>query len=135
MVSASLHYKTPSTLQKGYINASIKKSLLNIGLLGGYVIIFSIMLAYFRSFPYITPFIEIAGGCVNICNLDIPLKTLLLILLPALSFGGISGIFQTLAVDTEHFIDIKKYIYSKLLSGIICLIVTFITVYVLKIPV
>ena len=126
--------------KKGLINSAIKNSLINIGLLGGYVIIFSIITEYIKSIPisaltYTTPFIEVAGGSMALCNSSLSYKELIIILLPAQSFGGISGIFQTLAVDTEGFIDIKKYIYSKLLSGIICLIITALTVYVLKIPI
>lgn len=125
---------------KGLLNSSIKVALINIGLLGGYVIIFSIITEYIISLPIngtinICPFIEIAQGSVLICQSEYSTALKLLVLLPALSFGGISGIFQTFGVDTEGFIDIKKYIYSKLLSGIICLIITYLTVYVLKIPV
>ena len=131
---------TSAKPEKGLINSSIKNSLINIGLLGGYIIIFSIFTEYIKSIPinaltYTTPFIEVAGGSMALCYSGLPFKELIIILLPAQSFGGISGIFQTLAVDTEGFIDIKKYIYSKLLSAIICLIVTFFTVYVLKIPI
>ena len=131
---------TSAKPEKGLINSSIKNSLINIGLLGGYIIIFSIFTEYIKSIPinaltYTTPFIEVAGGSMALFYSGLPFKELIIILLPAQSFGGISGIFQTLAVDTEGFIDIKKYIYSKLLSAIICLIVTFFTVYVLKIPI
>ena len=131
---------TSAKPEKGLINSSIKNSLINIGLLGGYIIIFSIFTEYIKSIPinaltYTTPFIEVAGGSMALCYSGLPFKELIIILLPAQSFGGISGIFQTLAVDTEGFIDIKKYIYSKLLSAIICLIVTFFSVYVLKIPI
>ncbi len=138
-LSNSPAYKT-STSDKRILNNSIKTTLINMGLLGGYVIIFSIITEYIISLPIngtinVCPFIEIAQGSVLICQSDYSIAKKLLILLPSLSFGGFSSIFQTLGVDTEGFIDVKKYIYSKVLSGIICLIFTVITVYVLKIPV
>ena len=122
------------------ITQALKTSLINIGLLGCYIIIFSIFLEYisviiFNAGLFITPFIEIAGGSKLLFSLEYSKELLLLIILPALSFGGISGIFQTIAVDYENFLDIKKYIYSKIISCIICFVITYIAVYVIKIPI
>ena len=122
------------------ITLALKTSLVNIGLLGCYIIIFSIITEYISVIPSdigysLTPFIEIAGGSKLLCSTQYSSKLILLIIMPALSFGGISGILQTIAVDSENFLDIKKYIYSKVISGLTCLIITYIAVYVIKIPI
>ena len=132
--------KTTTDLSAPAITLALKTSLLNIGLLGCYIIVFSILIEYLSILPsnvscFLTPFVEIAGGSKILCNTDYSTKLILLITLPALSFGGISGILQTIAVDNEGFLDIKKYIYSKVISGITCLIITYIAVYVIKIPI
>lgn len=126
------------TAQKNPLRNAITNSSTNIILLGGYVILFSIITEYFLRIPcegtkYIIPFVEIARGSALICNEVLPFTKLIIILLPAMSFGGISGIFQTVSVDTENFINIKKYIYSKLIASGTCLVVTALTVYVLTI--
>ena len=122
------------------ITLALKTSLINIGLLGCYIIIFSIIIEYLSELPpnisyVLSPFVEIAGGSKLLCSTEHSTKLILLTIMPALSFGGISGILQTIAVDNENFLNIKKYIYSKVISSIICLIITYIAVYVIKIPI
>ena len=122
------------------ITKALKTSLINIGILGCYIIIFSIITEYLSVIPsditrFLAPFIEIAGGSKFLCSSGYSNDLILLIIMPALSFGGISGILQTIAVDSENFIDIKKYIYSKIISSVTCFAITYIAVYVLKIPI
>ena len=140
LTSTVTNIKTKTNISAPTITLALKTSLINIGLLGCYIIIFSIIIEYLSVIPsniacFVTPFIEIAGGSKLLCNTQYSSKLLILAILPALSFGGISGILQTIAVDSESFLDIKKYIYSKVISGIICFIITYIAVYVLKIPI
>ena len=126
------------TSDKNILTSSIKTALINIATLGGYVIVFAILIQYLLNIPYdkitlLAPFLEITTGINIICNTFTDIKTVLLIIMPLLSFGGISGIFQTLGIDSDRIIDTKKYIYSKVLSGIVSLIVTYLAVYVLEI--
>lgn len=121
--------------QKNIIQNSIRQALINISVLGGYVIMFSIIINYIQMIPLkqiavITPLFEITSGIANVCSIIDDIRLRLLIIVPMLAFGGISGIFQTFAVDRDGIIDIKKYIYSKVISCIICLIITYLTVYV-----
>ena len=140
LTTSLVDIKTKTDLSASAITLALKTSLVNVGLLGCYIIIFSIIIEYLSVLPsnissYITPFVEIAGGSKLLCSTKQSNKFILLIIMPALSFGGISGILQTIAVDNEGFLDIKKYIYSKVISGITCLVITYIAVYVLKIPI
>ena len=116
---------------KSILSDSILLAIKNITLLAGYVVIFSISteyIVYIRHTQSAMPFIEICNG-VSKFNKNIP------IVISALSFGGVSGIFQTFGVDSDGIICKKKYIYSKVISSVTCLVITYIAVYVLKIPI
>ncbi len=122
---------------KSILTNSIKTALVNISVLGGYVIIFSILIKYLLKIPFnkihlLAPVLEITSGITTICSTYSDIRIILLIIMPMLSFGGISGIFQTIGIDSSGIIDTKKYIYSKVISGIISLIVTYLAVYVFK---
>ena len=126
------------TIHKNIIQDSIRRALINISVLGGYIIIFSIMINYIKMIPLkqitvITPLFEITSGIANVCDVISDTRLRLLIIVPMLAFGGISGIFQTFAVDNYGIIDKKKYIYSKVISCAICFIITYLTVYVFEI--
>ena len=122
---------------KNLLTDAIKISLVNMAVLGGYVIIFSIIIEYICMLPFwqtvfLTPLVEITSGITLIYSTFTDINKVLIIVMPFLSFGGISGIFQTFGIDRNGIIDKKKYIYSKVLSGMVCLAVTYIAVYVLK---
>lgn len=124
--------------RQNLLTNAIKAAITNISVMGGYIIIFSIIIQYVLKIPFgkvilATPVLEITTGITQICSFYSDIKFILLILMPMLSFGGISGIFQTFGIDGDGIIDKKKYIYSKLLSGMVCFIVTYFAVYVLKI--
>lgn len=136
--STNIISNTSKASDKNILTSAIKTALINIAILGGYVIIFAILIQYLLKVPFdkitlLAPVFEITTGISIICNTYTDIKTVLLIIMPLLSFGGISGIFQTFGIDSDGIIDRKKYIYSKVLSGIICLIVTYLAVYVFKI--
>lgn len=128
LISLENDYKLQKA-NKSIISASILLAIKNITLLAGYVVIFSILSQYIVYIQYIqsfSPFLELCNGVSNF-NKNIP------IVMAALSFGGISGIFQTFGVDTEGIIFKKKYIYSKAISGLTGFLVASFAVYVLKI--
>ena len=117
------------TSQKNILSSSILLAAKNITLLAGYIILFSILSQYIIYIPYsryFMPFFEVCTGIPFVSD-NLP------VVMSALSFGGISGIFQTFSVDTEGIISKKKYIYSKAISGITGFLVTLFAVYVLKI--
>ncbi len=117
---------------------AIMSAITNIIKLCGYIVIFSIVAGIITKLPLkynsiVCALIEITTG-LNAMNSTIANKILLIVLiLSALSFGGISGIFQTFGIDTEGIIDRKKYIYSKITALAISLLTGYLAVYVLKI--
>ena len=119
----------PKTAEKNIISPAILLAIKNITLLAGYVVIFSILseyIVYIQHVQFALPFLEICNGISKVYN-NIP------IVMAALSFGGISGVFQTFGVDSDGIISKKKYIYSKAISGFTGFIVALFAVYVLKI--
>ena len=119
----------PKKSTKRILSDSILLAIKNITLLAGYVVIFSILseyIVYIRHIQLTMPFIEICNGVSKFYK-NIP------IVISALSFGGVSGIFQTFGVDSDGIICKKKYIYSKAISGLTGFCVATFAVYVLKI--
>ena len=126
--------------KKSVLDTAIMSSLTNIARLAGYIVIFSVIATVISLIPWhytgiICSLFEITTGINILCQSFSDTKLLLLIIIPMLSFGGISGIFQTFGVDTEGIIDRKKYIYSRIISMIVSLACTYMAVYVLNISI
>ena len=131
---------------------SIKSATNTIVLIGGFVVLFSVITSMlynshlFDLFNIIfmpifnlvginisflegffTGIIELTNGMQQICS--IPTKNLsIAIVLSAflLGFGGISVMLQVLSITSKHNISIKPYIIGKLLHGSIAALYTFI---------
>lgn len=93
--------------------------------IGGYVILFSMLSAFFMRLPLpeavsalLCGALEITGGIHKICAGSLPAvqKTALTIGLTA--FGGISGILQTKSVTLGSGLSIRYYVIVKLAQGI-----------------
>lgn len=127
---------------------SIKNSISTILLIGGFVVIFSVILSIlensgilnmFSYFLYdfgipkdittcfITGFIELTNG-VNICSELYKNYSLISILLASflLGFGGLSVLLQVYSIISKEYISIKPYFYGKLLQGTFSVLLTFI---------
>lgn len=142
------HIKKSSSFNLGeVIKKSIEDASLNILILCGYVIMFSVIINMIKtilistgSLNFISSFfnipidiikglflgsIEVTNGCNIIAssNLSVFIKLLLLSFLS--SFGGISIIMQTSSFFYKENVSIKRYFSYKLLQGIIAFIVMF----------
>lgn len=117
-IAASTHNINP-------IHAAVN----SIIMLGVYVIIFSIIRQYLLLIPfsmYFLPYVEVCNGIIDI-------KNCLPLIISAICFGGICGMFQTFSVDNNRILDRKKYICSKVIAGLTGFLITYIAVYVFKI--
>ena len=105
-------------------------------MIGGYVIIFSILAAILMVFPVsglcaavLSGILEVTTGCGLIAGLtpDIPLYIKSAAAAALCGFGGLSAILQTNSAIRASKLSIKKYILHKsicgILSGIICVII------------
>lgn len=116
---------------KSILDGAVINSLKSIFKLLGYVCIFSVInsfvLTYFpENLNFFAGLIEVTGGILTITYNRMPVAMMLLL------FGGICGIMQTISVCEKDFLDIKKYIYSKLLYAFVAYIITAFAVYVFK---
>ena len=153
----SLSYKTPqsscsfSNLGE-VLSTAILESSKTIIMIGGFVVIFSVIISIFEnskilsllsiivmplcklfnistSFasPVISGLIELTNGVSVIAS--IPNKAISVnIILSAflLGFGGISVLLQVLSISSKSDLSIKKYIIGKILQGIISMTYTYI---------
>ena len=121
-----------------FFDMAVINSLTNIAKLGGYIIVFSIaanwvMLVPMRFATFICAALEVTTGLNALADSIKNMHTLLLLIIPALAFGGISGIFQTFGVDTGNVIDRRKYIISKLITMAVAFVCTYLFEIIFKI--
>lgn len=132
------------------LGSSIKKSISTILLIGGFIVIFSVILSILEtsgilmiltealsgfgipkdiSLSMISGIIELTNGV----NLSASLSSsyyMLSILITSflLGLGGISVLLQVYSIIVKENISIKPYFYGKLLQGIFSVIFTFILI-------
>lgn len=133
---------------------SIMNSIKTIVLIGGFIVLFSVLISILNSFPFrkfiiismsplfdfikldkklIIPFIsgmiELTSG-LNLVSL-VPLKSLgvnVIICSFLLGFGGISVVLQVSGIIYKSNISVKPYILGKLLHGIISSVYTLLII-------
>ncbi len=131
------------------LGTSIKKSISTILSIGGFIVLFSVILSILEtsgiltliantlnnlfgisqniSLALITGIIELTNG-VNIAAIlpDVYHNTSILLTSFLLGFGGISVLLQVYSIIAKENISIKPYFYGKTLQGIFSFIFTFI---------
>lgn len=138
-LSVSHTIKKPAkTAAPNFFDTAIMSALTNIAKLCGYIVVFSIIAAVVSLIPWkytgvLCGLAEITTGIERLSVVFKDKRLLIMLVMPLLSFGGISGIFQTFGVDTEGIIDKKKYILSKLTAAGISAAVSFLAVYVFRV--
>lgn len=134
------------------IALSIKSATNTILLIGGFVVLFSVIISilntskFFGLFSFaLTPLsclldinnffiesfftgiIELTNGVQQICSIPSKsLSTSIIIVSFLLGFGGISVLLQVLSICSKSNISIKPYIVGKLLHGLFSALYTFI---------
>ena len=127
---------------------SIKNSIFNLLSIGGFIVLFSVVLSILKStkilqicsyflsilnipidisFSFLTGIIELTNG-VNLTSSLYNSYYLSSILLTSflLGFGGISILLQVYSIISKENISIKPYILGKLLQGFFSVIFTYI---------
>lgn len=127
---------------------AIKKSISTILLIGGFIVIFSVVLSILETSGILTIFaeflsnfgipeevslstisgiIELTNGINLTANLSSSYYTLSILLISfLLGFGGFSVLLQVYSIIAKEGISIKPYFYGKLLQGFFSVIFTFI---------
>jgi len=129
------------------IGDSIKNSISTILAIGGFIVLFSVIISILKnsglidicqiillnlgipeniSFGVISGIVELTNGINHISTLCEEFPTLsVLITSFILGFGGISVLLQVFSIISKEHISIKPYLYGKLLHGIISVVYTF----------
>lgn len=128
----------------GILGEAIKKSIVTILNIGGFIVIFSVILSILKSGQFfvfvenicemlnlregigtsvVSGIIELTNGVCNlsafgITNFSIILASFLL------GFGGISVLLQVYSIIVGSGISIKPYFYGKILQGVISAVFT-----------
>ncbi len=148
----SKSYKNINVSNLGEVlSSSISSSISSIMMIGGFVIIFSVIISIFKSSkllnlftfiispifkfiniptsfvaPILTGFLEITNGISLITSISIKKLSINIILTSfLLGLGGFSVFLQVLSIVSKTDLSIKPYIYGKLLHSIISAFLSF----------
>lgn len=135
------------------LSNSIISSIKTILMIGGFVVIFSVIISIIKQSgilallsniltpifkdtnfisSIITGFIELTNGLNSVCNIHIKsISVNILICAFLLGFGGISIMLQILSVVSKEKLSIKPYIMGKILQAILATMYTFL---ILQLP-
>lgn len=129
---------------------AIKKSIWTVLNIGGFVVLFSVIISILSSFEiltgianilanfgfsyeivlsFLTGIIEMTNGVslVASCYSNFPIYSVLTCSF-LLGFGGLSVLLQVFSIISKYKISIKPYFYGKLLHGIFATILTFVLI-------
>lgn len=122
-------YRPDATLDFNLLDRAIMDGFSTVTRLGGYIILFSILSAFLMEAGFLslnlkillTAATEITTGSRLLCACGIPGNGILLgmAVCACVSFGGISGIFQTKSVISDTSLSLLPYIGSKLLISLL----------------
>lgn len=127
---------------------AIKKSISTIVSIGGFVVLFSVILSILSSleilttlanflatlgipyniaFGFLSGMIELTNGiqATSICYQTLPIPCILTCSF-LLGFGGLSVLLQVFSIIAKSKISIKPYFYGKLMHGFLSVVLTFI---------
>ena len=124
------------------LDNAIIKSIDNVLKMCGYIVIFSCICSMidvlFGRFNYINMIIcsllEITNGIYLIASSDISASVKAAFILTANAFGGISTLMQTIGIagtsNNNNGINIKKYIYQKIMLSLVTAGISLLLIYV-----
>lgn len=145
-IKSSLNQNNIGTI----LTESIKKSISAILNIGGFIVIFSVIISileniylfdFFKktleflnisekiSLPFISGLFELSNGLNKLSIINTPNITNMIILAAfIIGFGGISVAVQVYSIISKTDISIKPYLLAKVLQGIIASFYTFVLI-------
>lgn len=118
------------TFNWNMIDESIENGLVTITKLGGYMILFAIITCMLSLLPVsgglkllLNSLCEITWGIGSVSSASISLTEKLILLLPAVCFGGISCIAQTNSMIQGTQLSIRKYIAAKIMQYVLAAVI------------
>lgn len=110
------------------LDTCIMNSFETITKVGGYIILFSILISLLSSAPLqnipflnvALPFLEITNGIPMLCASDIPFGMRFILTLSLTAFGGVCSIAQTNCMLEGTGLSIFPYFLQKLITAVLC---------------
>ncbi len=125
-ISSSIQHNKTKKWDFGIIDACIMDSFEAITKIGGYIILFSVILSLCQTIPVeipglslILPTLEVTNGILMIGRMDIPFVFQYPILLSLTSFGGFCSAAQTQCMIRKAGLPILPYILEKLATALV----------------
>ncbi len=113
----------PAGFQK--LDEAIMDSFETLIKVGGYIILFSVILAVFQNFPtvlpgirYLLPFLEMTNGILFFAKSELPLFIQYPLIVGLSAFGGICSVAQTQCMIQKAGFSIRPYIKEKLAAAL-----------------
>lgn len=119
---------------------SISKSLLTLGIIFGFMTIFTLLYSYIITLfkyilpisnnikPYILSFMEVSSGLKQLTDIQLNLKTLLPVISFFLGFSSLSIIFQIFSCVYLNKFKLNNLLKGKFMHGIFSFVITYILV-------
>lgn len=118
------------------IDLSIMNSFETLVKVGGYIILFSVLLALFQQVPanfmllkFILPTLEITNGVVMLAETNLPFSTQFTAIMGLTAFGGVCSIAQTDCMIQKAGFPILPYIKEKLAAALTASLLTILYLY------
>ena len=112
-----------------YISAftnSVSSSVISAFNVGGYVVIFSIIINILRGFSgntviasLLLSVLELSSGCRDIAGMNISPELRIAFMGFMVCFGGVCVMFQCMSFIEKTDLDVRKFFICKLISGFI----------------
>lgn len=101
--------------------------------IGGYIMVFSIILELCRLLPVhgffwemiCLPSLEITGGVASVCKAALPFSVRYILVMALASFGGFCAVFQTQCMVQTHEISMAAYLLEKLGTAMVSSLLAF----------
>lgn len=107
------------------IDGSIMDSFETLVKVGGYIMLFSVILTLFQNLPfhipglsYVLPFLEVTNGIVMLAASPLPVSLSYPLILGLTAFGGLCSVAQTQCMIQKAGFPILPYIKEKLAAAL-----------------
>ena len=127
-------YMDSTQKSQNLIDECIMKSFETITKIGGYIILFSILINLVSMLPIthsilkytFLPFLEITNGVLSLSQSMISFQDKFVVIMALISFGGWCSIAQTQSIISNVGIPLFPYIIQKLITALVTSLLTFI---------
>ena len=99
----------------------------------GYVIIFSVVTAFFKN-PFLIGIFEITNAISKISASDFPLYQKFIFAAVLSSWGGVCVHMQTFGILSKYKLSFKKYLFSKLIHAFIAFVYAVLAIKIIPVP-